>query len=199
MVVSPEKVGGGRIHIAAPSNLAELIAITNCDFLEESVANVLRNDRRGRYRNVNALAKIVRLQVRIFPGKPPEQSFSIRNDAAYRRRIGDDRSSTAALELVQLTLRRKVIHRSMVEHLDMNIIGETTDMRGQLGPFLPRIVSGSEILGIADAASCEGTGPRWTKHHAGNHHGAQDRAPTGFVDAEDHCCVMFADPCPAMQ
>jgi hypothetical protein len=86
----------------------------------------------------------------------------------------------------------------MVEHLDMNVLGETADVKGELSSFLPRIVPRPEVLGIGHPASREGTRPRRTKDDAGHNHWTQDRAPTRFVDAEDHggsCSPIPARSC----
>src|SRR3970040_1825215 len=83
-VITPEKVGGRRIHVSAAPYRPELGVVPQRNGLEEMVSQVLGDDRSGRHGDVVLFAEIAGFEMRVVESQEAEDLGAVSDDALDR-------------------------------------------------------------------------------------------------------------------
>lgn len=184
-MVAPQKGLGGAVHVPAAADDPEPGAVAVGQLLEEGVAVVLRDDARGRDRDVAGLRPVYRLEVRIPGGERAEETPPVGHHPPCRPDLLQDGLRRLPLEEVQPAGLHIAVDLRRVEHLHHHDLGEAPDMPRERLPAGARGVSGAEALRIPHPEPGERPGLPGIEKHARHHQGPERGAPARLIDSED--------------
>ncbi len=186
LVVPPQEFRCRLVDVPATTDLTKLFAILRGYLSEKAVPSILGHNRRRCDSDMDTFSLVVSLKVGVLMREGAKEALTIRNDPPDLGGLLDDSAGRPSLELVQKPVAGVTVHFLVVQDLDPNVLGNSTDVLCQLTTFPAGFRSGAEVLGVRYASAGEGRSTLGPQDHSSNNQRSQNRASAGLINTQDH-------------